>query len=155
MNISYTIGMNTLAGRLKFIFEHKKRNNEIVNKTGLWKACKLSSGAVSQWFSGQTKELRGDNLLNASSYLGVNPDWLATGKGDPFAKKKSPADTLVIAGMEIHTNEDNLIAMYRSLSTHSQIAIDLLTNRLYELEDPHNKKANPFPTPPTKKEKQN
>jgi phage repressor protein C with HTH and peptisase S24 domain len=52
-----------------------------VTKTAIWKACGLSSGAVSQWFSGSTQNLDGENLLNASKVLGVNPEWLATGKG--------------------------------------------------------------------------
>lgn len=70
--------MTTLAERLNEVMT----KNPSLTKTGLWKACGLSSGAVTHWFNGSTKELKGDNLLKAAVYLGVNVDWLSNGKGD-------------------------------------------------------------------------
>jgi phage repressor protein C with HTH and peptisase S24 domain len=68
--------MSTLKERLEEAIKESK-----ITKTAIWKACGLSSGAVSQWFSGATQKIEGENLLNAARVLGVNPDWLATGKG--------------------------------------------------------------------------
>jgi len=71
-----TITMSTLKDRLEEALKESK-----ITKTAIWKACGLSSGAVSQWFSGATQKIEGENLLNAARVLGVNPDWLASGKG--------------------------------------------------------------------------
>ena len=130
----------TLSARLKQVFD----SNPSLSKTGLWKACNLSSGAISQWFSGQTKELKGDNLLKAASYLGVNPDWLSSGKGHmlPTVEKREPS-SFVVAGIKIEKTEVHLVRMYKKLSLSSQTTIDLLVNRLYELEHPGDKIANP------------
>lgn len=70
--------MNTLAKRLLFAL-----NRSGLTKTDLWKGCGLSSGAISHWFREDgTKELKGKNLICAAKILGVNSDWLSTGKGD-------------------------------------------------------------------------
>lgn len=71
-----TITMSTLKDRLEEALKESK-----ITKTAIWKACGLSSGAVSQWFSGATQKIEGENLLNAARVLGVNPEWLASGKG--------------------------------------------------------------------------
>jgi phage repressor protein C with HTH and peptisase S24 domain len=68
--------MTTLKDRLEEALKESK-----ITKTAIWKACNISSGAVSQWFSGATQKIEGENLLNTARVLGVNPDWLATGKG--------------------------------------------------------------------------
>lgn len=68
--------MSTLADRLKIaLAESGKR------KTDLWKACKITSGAVTQWFDGSVEQLESKNLLIVSDLLKVNSTWLATGKG--------------------------------------------------------------------------
>ena len=69
--------MSTLADRLKIAIKEAG-----INKTAIWKACGISSGAVSQWFNGTIQQLEGKNLIAAARVLKVNPDWLATGKGD-------------------------------------------------------------------------
>ena len=73
--------MNTFLDRLK---EAMAKSNK--TKTDLWKACEISSGAVSQWFSKPTTQLRGKNLLLVARELNVRPEWLVSGEGDP----KSP-----------------------------------------------------------------
>lgn len=68
--------MNTLASRLKIALKESG-----AKKTDLWKACGITSGAVTQWFDGTTQQLEGKNLIAAAKVLKVNPNWLATGKG--------------------------------------------------------------------------
>lgn len=139
--------MSTLAERLNEVMT----KNPSLTKTGLWKACGLSSGAVTHWFNGSTKELKGDNLLKAAVYLGVNVDWLSNGKGDMQPKvvvKQEQAGyttkpALVVAGMKINSMEANLLEQYSKLSGKSQNAIDLMVNHLYSLEHPNDLKANP------------
>jgi hypothetical protein len=50
-------------------------------KAALAKHCGVKAPSVSDWISGETKTLEGDNLLRAADFLGVNPKWLASGKG--------------------------------------------------------------------------
>lgn len=78
--------MNTLAERLK---ESLDQSPEFT-ASGLARACGIKPPSVSDWLSGKTKKMEGANLLSASEYLGVNPWWLATGKGP---MKISPEDT--------------------------------------------------------------
>jgi len=68
--------MSTLKERLL-----EAMQDSSLTKTDLWKACGLSSGAITHWFNGSTHTLKGENLLKASKALGVNPNWLATGLG--------------------------------------------------------------------------
>lgn len=56
-------------------------DNPELSQAGLARACKIKAPSVSNWLSGATKTLKGENLLNASAYLGVSPQWLSTGKG--------------------------------------------------------------------------
>lgn len=156
---SYNAQMSTLAERLKKAMEE----NQSLTKTGLWKACGLSSGAVSHWFGGGTKELKGDNLLKAASYLGVSVDWLSSGLGSMYNKKSElrqerseyqVKEPTVVAGIKIKSNEAILLEHYRKLSNQSQQTIDLLLNRLYELEHPNDLQANPTNGKAKKKERE-
>lgn len=51
------------------------------SKAGLARACGVSKPSVTGWFSGDTQSLDGGNLIKAAAYLGVRPEWLATGRG--------------------------------------------------------------------------
>ena len=77
MLIVYHTKMSTFLDRLKLAMKKSGKT-----KTDLWRACEISSGAVSQWFSKPSTQLRGKNLLRVAQELGVNPEWLATGEGD-------------------------------------------------------------------------
>ena len=50
-----------------------------LTQAGMARACKLSPPSVNDWFSGKSKTLEGENLINAANYLGVNAAWLASG----------------------------------------------------------------------------
>jgi len=71
--------MSTLSERLTLALEKAG-----ITKTDLYKGAGVSSGAVSQWFSGAVKGLRADTNVKAAKVLGVNPEWLATGKGNMY-----------------------------------------------------------------------
>lgn len=86
--------MKTLASRLKLALAESG-----ATKTDLWKACGISSGAVTQWFDGTTKQLEGKNLIAAAKVLKVNPDWLATGLGSK--KQSSPGDSSNVSKITI------------------------------------------------------
>jgi antitoxin HigA-1 len=68
--------MNSLQERLSRAFDPSKHT-----KKGLSVAAKVSAPSVTDWFNGKTKELKGEPLVRAARYLGVDPLWLATGQG--------------------------------------------------------------------------
>lgn len=52
-----------------------------LSQAGLASACGISRPSVSDWFTGESKSIKGENLLRASQYLNVRPEWLAHGTG--------------------------------------------------------------------------
>jgi transcriptional regulator with XRE-family HTH domain len=70
----------------------------LATKTGLAKACGVKLPSVTSWFNGKTNNLRGEHLYAAAHYLGVNPEWLATGRGpmrvseeqNPYSARGNP-----------------------------------------------------------------
>lgn len=62
------------------------------SQTDVWKHCKFTSGTISHWISGATKKIEGPRLVCVAKYLGVNAEWLATGKG-PMAAPKEPDES--------------------------------------------------------------
>ncbi len=67
----------TLAERVK-----KAREAAGLSKSELARLCGVSPSAVTQWESGETKTLEGENLVRAADALRVDALWLATGKGE-------------------------------------------------------------------------
>ena len=68
--------MTTLAHRIS-----SARKAANLSQTDLAKKVKVSRAAVGQWENGSTLKLEGGNLIAASKALGVNMEWLASGKG--------------------------------------------------------------------------
>lgn len=77
--------MKSLQDRITWAFKEAKKRNPDLTKTSLWKACGISSGAVSLWFNGSTQEIDGKNAKVVAQILGVDRDWLAFGKGKPLS----------------------------------------------------------------------
>ncbi|TPS33602.1 LexA family transcriptional regulator, partial [Acinetobacter baumannii] len=48
----------------------------------LARAVGVKPPSVSDWLSGKSKTMEGENLLRASKFLNVNPSWLASGTGE-------------------------------------------------------------------------
>lgn len=67
---------NSLADRVRRALTHADKK-----PAQLAEACDISPAAVSDWLSGQTKNLKGENLYAAARFLEVNAEWLATGRG--------------------------------------------------------------------------
>lgn len=71
--------LNTLAQRLRYAMEilptKKIKGVEVARAVG------VKPPSVSDWLSGKSKTMEGENLLKVAKYLDVNPIWLATGKG--------------------------------------------------------------------------
>lgn len=52
-----------------------------VNQTELARACGVSPSAVSQWFSGETKNMRVENIVACAKRLNISLKWLLSGQG--------------------------------------------------------------------------
>lgn len=101
--------MQTLSERLKFLFE----NNPKFTQAALARACGIKQPSISDWFSGRTKRITGQNLLKAAEYLGVTPEWLASGKG---RMERTKNDREVTGNdLEIH-HEGNIKLRYINIS---------------------------------------
>lgn len=70
--------MSTLSQRLLTAMSGPPK----ISQARLARACMVSPPSVVDWVSGKTKMLDGKNLVLAANFLGVNVDWLATGKGE-------------------------------------------------------------------------
>ncbi len=73
--------MKTLAERLRYAMEVIPLKK--IKGVDLARAVGVKPPSVSDWLSGKSKTMEGENLLKASKFLGVNPHWLATGYGSP------------------------------------------------------------------------
>ena len=51
-------------------------------KIELARYCGVSHPSVTNWFNGRTKELAASNAMKAAAFLGVNAEWLTTGRGE-------------------------------------------------------------------------
>lgn len=90
-----------------------------ISQSELARRVKLSRGAVSLWFVGSTKELKGHNLLAAAEALGVNPSWLDTGKGEMKPGIKDASSPL--PGLPRETAE--IIEIYETLTKDERKAM--------------------------------
>lgn len=52
-----------------------------VTAADLARVCGVKPPSVHEWLNGPTKTLKGPNAIKAARELGVNADWLSTGKG--------------------------------------------------------------------------
>jgi len=70
--------------------ELEERTGEKHTRNWLAGQVGISRTAIYKWFDGRTLGLEGENLMKASRALGVNADWLATGRG-PMRGHSSPS----------------------------------------------------------------
>lgn len=79
--------MKTLSERLRYAMEVLPPKK--IKGVDLARAVGVKPPSVSDWLSGKSKTMEGENLLRAAKFLNVNPVWLATGNGEI---KLSPKD---------------------------------------------------------------
>lgn len=86
--------MSTLADRLTLALKaHGGTQAELA------RACQVKPPSVADWFSGETKSLKGLSLLRAAAFLHVDALWLATGEGEmrpsaPGVRAPAPAPVM-------------------------------------------------------------
>lgn len=78
--------LKTLAERLKYAMDVLPPKK--IKGVDLARAVGVKPPSVSDWLSGKSKTMEGENLLKAAKFLGVNANWLATGSGVPTENNK-------------------------------------------------------------------
>ncbi len=73
--------MSSLASRIS-----ERLQATGISPAELARACKVKPPSVSDWISGNTKTIKGENLLRAAHALQCSPHWLATGLGTKSAE---------------------------------------------------------------------
>lgn len=96
-----------------------------ISQADLYRAVGVSNATVSEWESGKTKP-RGSNLLKVSKVLGVNPEWLSSGKGPRHSARPS----LMVAGVDIYDAVQDpeiqqLIVGYLRLSEYGRQSVSV------------------------------
>lgn len=110
-----------------------ERLNDRLAETGmkqadLVRAAKVSRAAVSGWVSGNTKSIQAVYLFPVARALGVNPEWLATGKGEKFPVHIAQQTQGAYIVQSINDKHKVLMTAFDKLSPKAQVGLlDLLT----------------------------
>ncbi len=120
--------MKTLAERLKYAMEilppKKIKGVELARVVG------VKPPSVSDWLSGKSKSMEGENLLKTAKFLGVNPVWLATGAGKPKMINEDSSNSLSMIQPNIVEiqNQDirELVDSLLSLESKGKLSQDLI-----------------------------
>lgn len=88
--------MLTLAERLKRAMQAMEADGHPVSQADLARACEAKPASVSDWFTGETKELKAKSLVLAAELLGVRARWLLDGTGpmkddQPATSSRTPS----------------------------------------------------------------
>jgi transcriptional regulator with XRE-family HTH domain len=101
--------MTPLATRLQEAFNRKGGT-----KKAFAEAVGVSPPAVNDWFSGKTQSIDGKNLIKAADYLGVSPEWLATGNG---SSPSSDISEKTLTGIRVEAGA----LFYKDAFTHHKV----------------------------------
>jgi len=115
--------MSTLQDRIAELAKDMPRGW----KTRLAAHCRVKLPSVSDWTTGETKKLDGQNLLSTAAFFGVNAEWLNTGRGP-----KHPNDSGASVGLA--TEPPASYATTNDLTIHQYTAAGGMGNGL-QLED--------------------
>lgn len=99
----------TLAERVK----ERMKAMGLINAQ-LATACNVKPPTSYNWSSGKTKNIKGAPLLLAAKALGVNPEWLASGKGPKFQNTNSLGDQKTATVHYINSAESSYIVGIKS-----------------------------------------
>lgn len=100
--------MKTFTARLLNAFEKAG-----IHKAEIARRCGVSRASVTDWLNGNTKEVRGPNLVTLAAALKVRPDWLATGKGPREPGPDQEAGREIVG--ELSPEEETLVLAWRAL----------------------------------------
>lgn len=118
--------MSTLPQRLEDALRHGKKSRQ-----DLVRATKATRQAVNKWFDTDAKNLKMEHLFLVADECGVDPRWLATGKGAMVPGGKPPNPLADIPQRRI-----DLIRMYGRLPDEVRQPIRALIETLAWMHHP-------------------
>jgi len=141
------------------VYKAAKDLRGLEGQTNLANYLRESPQVVKNW---ESRGISQQGMIKVHELIGCSIDYIK-GHTDALASNKSLQQTastyevkpaVAVAGMKIKSNEAILLEHYKKLSNQSQQTIDLLLNRLYELEHPNDLVANPTNGKIKKKERE-
>lgn len=105
---------------------HERMRNLGKTQAELAKACGIKESSISGWFgkgSRPTRMISGDNLVLAAKFLGVTPEWIIIGKGQPEIAQQSHSQAVRLDPLMIAETHRALREVYAE------------TGRVYQIED--------------------
>jgi len=94
-----------------------------ITPADLARAVKVKPPSVSAWLSGDTKTIKGENLLRAAQALRCSPHWLATGIGPKHGSDTPPAAAARDPGVSYLTDPliEEAAEILRNLDRHARL----------------------------------
>lgn len=83
-----------------------------LTQAGLAAACGIKPPSVSDWVSGKSLAIKSENIWDAATYLGVEPRWLATGKGRMRTTESSDYEDITGFAQAVGLGAESEIAEY-------------------------------------------
>lgn len=123
--------MSTLKERLTQAMAHANKDNQskLAREVGVTRA------AVSKWMSTATTSLQTEHAFRVAKYLGVNPQWLATGEGS-MLDSDDPDRSLIDAAREEDPSFASFLQDYRKLSSVEKTMVRTVVVSLARAHDP-------------------
>jgi SOS-response transcriptional repressor LexA len=82
--------LETLGERMKWLRLQKRMpDGHRVTLQEFGKLIGASKGTISHWENGNVSDPQSERFTKACKFLGGNPQWIMTGKGEPFAVKQN------------------------------------------------------------------
>ena len=103
-----------------------------MSPSGLAKAVGVTSAAVSRWEKGQVKNLRMEHLFSIANLLQVDPEWLATGRGNkhkPVITHGGVQEDSTPYYSNLNNDEQLWVNIYRSIPAQSRKQIKVMINQ--------------------------
>lgn len=128
--------MSSLLERLKLAAASKTPE---VKQAAMARACGVSRAAVAGWFAKENFALQATHAFALAKLLGVDPEWLATGRGQMIPKpfSASPADTeLIEASRQNDPTFASFVQDYRRLSSVEKTMVRTVVVALARSHDP-------------------
>ena len=122
------VRMSTLKSRLEAAMKHAGKK-----QADLVRATKASSAAVTKWFGESAKNLKMEHLFAVADECGVDPRWLATGKGQMLRTGKAAE---ACTHSDIPQRRIDLIRMYSRLPAEVRQPIRALIETLAAVQNP-------------------
>lgn len=106
-------------------------NDQGIKQADLVKVAGVSKGLVSQWLNGQTLTMGYDAATRINRRWGYTVDWLINGGGRKFDEAMATTAEARLEGadesVQLSTEEEDLIARYRSADARWRLCIRLLS----------------------------